>query len=210
LNNHWLQLQKIGNQLSKERTAAAKSISPNITAALKQLGIPDATFLIEIEHNADEKPGKSGFDRIYFNFSANKGIGVQDVSKVASGGEISRIMLALKALMSHSNKFPTLIFDEIDLGISGEVAIKMGALMKELSKAHQLVCITHLPQIAAMGQKHFKVQKMQQNNKSYSTLTELDSNERVTEIGQMIGGIEAGESALQSAKELLQKFAAVV
>ena len=189
---------------------ASSQIGDTIAETLKQLEIPDANFEVEIETNKTNPTAKSGFDKFNFNFSANKGIGLKDVSQVASGGEISRIMLALKALMSESNQFPTLIFDEIDLGISGEVAIKMGALMQELSEKHQLVCVTHLPQIAAMGQRYFKVHKTNHNDKSQSNLKQLNTAGRISEIGEMIGGAQAGESALQSAKEVLQKFAATV
>jgi DNA repair protein RecN (Recombination protein N) len=206
----WIAVLQTGKKLSQKRQKASGQIGNTITETLKQLGIPDASFAVEIESSEENPSAKNGFDKFNFNFSANKGIGLKDVSQVASGGEISRIMLALKALMSESNQFPTLIFDEIDLGISGEVAIKMGALMQELSEKHQLVCITHLPQIAAMGQRHFKVHKTSHNNKSYSTLRQLSTTERIAEIGEMIGGAQAGESALQSAKELLQKFAATV
>lgn len=193
-------------KLHRRRQKTARQLSPTITALLKQLGIPDAQFAIECAAHAGQFQ-KWGIDKIEFVFSANKGLEPQDVSKVASGGEISRIMLALKTLMSNSNKFPTLVFDEIDLGISGEVAIKMGALMQELSQRHQLVCITHLPQIAAMGQHHFRVRKLQEKNRSYSTIEPLSTQERIAEIGQMIGGNNASETALNSAKELLQKFA---
>lgn len=206
----WIAVLQTGKKLSQKRQKASAQIGNTITETLKQLGIPDANFAVEIESSEENPNAKNGFDKFNLNFSANKGIGLKDVSQVASGGEISRIMLALKALMSESNQFPTLIFDEIDLGISGEVAIKMGALMQELSEKHQLVCITHLPQIAAMGQRHFKVHKTSHNNKSYSTLRQLSTTERIAEIGEMIGGAQAGESALQSAKELLQKFAATV
>ncbi|MFY0672738.1 MAG: DNA repair protein RecN [Bacteroidia bacterium] len=206
----WIAVLQTGKKLSNKRKKSSVQIGDTITETLKQLGIPDANFHVEIESHESNLSAKNGFDNFNFNFSANKGIGLKDVSQVASGGEISRIMLALKALMSESNQFPTLIFDEIDLGISGEVAIKMGALMQELSQKHQLVCITHLPQIAAMGQRHFKVEKTSFNDKSFSTLKQLGATERITEIGEMIGGEQAGESALQSAKELLQKFAATV
>lgn len=206
----WIAVLQTGKKLSQKRQKASTQIGNTITETLKQLGIPDANFAVEIKSSEENPTAKNGFDKFNFNFSANKGIGLKEVSQVASGGEISRIMLALKALMSESNQFPTLIFDEIDLGISGEVAIKMGALMQELSKKHQLVCITHLPQIAAMGQRHFKVHKTSHNNKSFSTLRQLGTTERIAEIGEMIGGAQAGESALQSAKELLQKFAVIV
>ena len=195
-----------GNGLSQQRVKAAAAISKNMEQTLKQLGIPDAQFEIAVISDA-EKPHKFGVDQTQFLFSANKGMAKSDVSKVASGGEISRIMLALKTMMSDSSSFPTLIFDEIDLGVSGEVAIKMGHMIQRLSQRHQVVSITHLPQIAAMGSAHFRVKKVFEKDRSYSTIEPLHPDDRITEIGQMIGGMDAGASAIESAKELLQKFA---
>lgn len=196
-----------GNKLSGKRQKAAAAISKNMEQTLKQLGIPDAQFEIEVVSDS-AKPNKFGLDQTQFLFSANKGMAKSDASKVASGGEISRIMLALKALMSDSSSFPTLIFDEIDLGVSGEVAIKMGYMIQRLSQNHQVISITHLPQIAAMGNAHFRVKKVFEKDRSYSTIEPLHPDDRIAEIGQMIGGVDAGTSAIESAKELLQKFAA--
>lgn len=199
-------LLNAGQELSKHRQTAAKAISKNLVQTLKQLGIPDAQFDIAVIPD-NERPNRHGLDQTQFLFSANKGMAMNDVSKVASGGEISRIMLSLKGLMSDTNTFPTLIFDEIDLGVSGEVAIKMGHMIQRLSQNHQVISITHLPQIAAMGNAHFRVKKVWEQDRSYSTIEPLNASDRVTEIGQMIGGQNAGSSAIESAKELLQKFA---
>lgn len=192
--------------ISLQRKAMAKEISPGLVHMLRALGMPSAQFSIVV--TPLDRPELHGADEVEFLFSANKGHAVQAVAKVASGGEISRIMLALKALMSKSKRFPTLVFDEIDLGISGEVAIKVGELIQTLSREHQIVCITHLPQIAAMGTRHFRVSKYEDQGRSYSHIDHIKGKDRIKEIGQMIGGLNAGDNAMRSAQELLQKFAA--
>lgn len=198
-----------GSKLTTTRVTAANEVNEAVTILLRELGMPDAIFKIDFEQLPIELAGANGFDKTRFLFSSNKGNNPQSVSQVASGGEISRIMLALKYLLAGSSRFPTLIFDEIDLGISGEVAIKMGSLLNKLSRQHQIVSITHLPQIAAMGTTHFKVSKTSDQNRSYSHITRLGEGERIQEISQMIAGASAGENAVESAKELLQKFAAL-
>lgn len=200
---------EVGQELTSSRATAAREVNDAVTLLLRELGMPDAAFEIDFEPLPIESVGVNGFDRTLFLFSSNKGKAPQPVSKVASGGEISRIMLALKYLLAGSSRFPTLIFDEIDLGISGEVAIKMGSLLNKLSRQHQIVSITHLPQIAAMGTTHFKVSKTSDQDRSYSHITRLGEGERIQEISQMIAGVSAGENAVESAKELLQKFAAL-
>lgn len=194
--------------LHERRQQIAPKVGQQIAQMLRELGMPDATFTVEIEwqdHPSQWQPG--GADKVRFLFTANKGGQLGDVAKVASGGEMSRIMLALKTALAGTARFPTLVFDEIDLGISGEVAIKMGRLVADLATKHQVISITHLPQIAAMGQNHFRVSKHADNDKSYSTIDQLSTSQRIEEISQMIGGAAASHNAVESAKELLQKFA---
>lgn len=198
---------KTAKKLSESRIKIAKQIEQKMHTLLKGLGIPDAYFKIETEPLAFEKYSLKGAEKINYLFSANNGIRASFVHQGASGGELSRIMLALKYLLADSSHFPTMVFDEIDLGISGEVAIQMGKIIQKLSQSHQVLSITHLPQIAAMGKAHFKVTKEKIDNQSFSTLRQLTDDERVNELGQMIAGNLAGEQALQSARELLQKFA---
>lgn len=196
------------DSLRESRSGVREALTDSIVESLRQLGIPDAQFSIELASLPLDKASYAGMDSVQFYFSANAGRAMGPLSQVASGGELSRIMLALKSLLAGSRRFPTLIFDEIDMGISGEVAVRMGQMIKALSEKHQVVSITHLPQIAAMGQAHFKVSKETQNGLSSSKLELLNTSERTREIGEMIAGKEAGEKALSSAKELLQKFAA--
>lgn len=196
---------KKADTLTKSRLKAVKPINDTLTQMLQQLGIPDAEFVLQVGRSEQLKA--HGADEIDFLFSANKGKSPAEVSKVASGGEISRIMLAIKTIMSNVANSATLVFDEIDLGISGEVAIKMGHLIKKLSSRRQVISITHLPQIAAMGKAHFRVRKLRGESQTLSTIERLSDEERVTEISEMIGGQQASATAIESAKELLQKFA---
>ena len=145
----------------------------------------------------------NGKDELQFLFSANKGTDFGLLKKVASGGEMSRIMLAVKAILAQYSKLPTLIFDEIDTGVSGEIAIKMGEIMKEMSQGMQIFAITHLPQIAAKGDAHFKVFKSTIGNVTQSELKLLSGEERVVEIAQMLSGTVISDSALNHAKALL-------
>jgi DNA repair protein RecN (Recombination protein N) len=140
---------------------------------------------------------------IQFLFSANKGIALQEMSKAASGGEFSRLMFAIKSLLAEKIHLPTIIFDEIDTGISGEIALKMGGLMQVMGQKHQMICITHLPQIAAKGQYHFFVYKDHSGAVSSSNIKQIETQERVSKIAEMIAGNNPGETALQSARELL-------
>ena len=199
-------LSLTSQKLSQSRIKAAKKASKTVSEILIQLGIPENDFAIEVEANSTMDFQPHGWDSISFLFSANKGKAAIEVSKGASGGEISRIMLALKVLLSKSGHFSTLIFDEIDLGISGEVAIKMGELMKELSEHHQLISITHLPQIAAMGQRHFQVSKKTSAGQTISSIIALNSDQRIGEIAGMIGGKNASQTAKDSALELITTY----
>jgi len=192
-------------KMADDITATRKKALPGLTTALedmlKDLGMPEARFNLGLKP-LDEL-SFNGRDRLIFKFTANKGVDFKDLKKVASGGEQSRIMLSLKSILAAHTKLPTLIFDEIDTGVSGEVADKIGLLMKRMSSRLQLISISHLPQIAAKGKVHFKVYKSQQNNETTTKIRELNKEERVEEIAQMLGGVKMSTSAIAHAKQLL-------
>ena len=190
-----------GTVLSKTRAKAAKVIEKEVLTKLALLGIPNARFTIEITQKAI---GKDGFDKVNFLFSANKGTALSPISQVASGGEIARLMLALKAMISGQVKLPTIIFDEIDTGVSGRIAEQMANIMEEMGNNNrQVISITHLPQIAAKGKHHYKVTKSETSDGTKSELTQLTDEQRITEIAQMLSGSNITEAAISNAKELL-------
>ena len=152
---------------------------------------------------SDSHLGADGSDQVRFLFSANKGHALAEMSKVASGGELSRLMLSIKSLIAKYTALPTIIFDEIDTGISGEVANKVGQIMERLAGNLQVISITHLPQIASKGQSHYFVYKDNDSATTYTRIRQLDKQERVVEIANMLSGDKPGESALQNARELL-------
>jgi len=157
---------------------------------------------VSIEHQA-VSPTLTGIDDINFLFTANKGMKPAPLKNVASGGEFSRLMLCIKYILASKVALPTIIFDEIDTGVSGEVAIRVGNMMQDMANAHQLMAITHLPQIAAKGDKHYFVYKDNSSERTISMIKQLDSEERVNEIAQMIGGINPSEIAYLNARELI-------
>ena len=195
------QLDALALTIHQKRTKAVPVLSDKLIAILATLGMPNVRFNIEIK--ATETYFQNGKDEIQLLFSANKGTDFGLLKKVASGGEMSRIMLAVKAILAQYSKLPTLIFDEIDTGVSGEIAIRMGEIMKEMSQTMQIFAITHLPQIAAKGNAHFKVFKSTVGDDTQSELKLLNEEERVLEIAQMLSGAIVSDSALNHAKSLL-------
>jgi DNA repair protein RecN (Recombination protein N) len=193
-------VKTIASKLSESREKIFKSLCKQIVKLLQELSIPDAS--LQIENNVTI-PTPSGIDKIEILFSANKGIAPRPLAQVASGGEFSRLMFAIKYVMAEKTAMPTLILDEIDNGVSGEVAIKLGNLMKTMAKNHQLISISHLPQIAAKGDAHFVVYKNNSTAKTTSSIKRLDEGERVEEIAKMIGGAKPSKVALENAQELL-------
>jgi DNA repair protein RecN (Recombination protein N) len=167
---------------------------------LKELGIPDAKVKIESE---DTVAGPTGKDVIEVFFSANKGIDVRPLAQVASGGEFSRLMFCIKYIMAEKTAMPTLVLDEIDTGVSGEIAISLGRLMKDMAQRHQVISISHLPQIAARGDAHYYVFKNSTSKKTVSSIKKLSETERIEEVAKMIGGAKPSASAIQNAKELI-------
>ncbi|WP_036877345.1 DNA repair protein RecN [Xylanibacter oryzae] len=190
--------------LSAERRKSSKIIEKDVLKRLQTLGLPKVRFEIEFQHC---DLCNNGNDKVSFMFSANPGTQLQQVSQVASGGEIARLMLSLKAMISGAVKLPTIIFDEIDTGVSGSIAEKMARIMQEMANNdRQVISITHLPQIAAMGTTHYKVYKEQTSTGTKSNMKKLSADERIKEIAQMLSGSTLTKAALQNAKELLNQI----
>ncbi len=194
-------VNQVATLITNARLEAIPVLSQQIESILSQLGMVDAKIVFDIQQT--ENFTKFGKDNINLLFSANKGMEIGAIKKMASGGEMSRIMLAVKAVLANYSKLPSIIFDEIDTGVSGEIAIKMGEIMKEMSKNMQVFAITHLPQIAAKGDQHYKVFKYNVNNDTLSELKLLNDEERITEIAEMLSGKNISDSAINHAKELL-------
>ncbi len=195
-------VEKKADALTKLRTKAAQQIEKEMQGRLVPLGMPNVRFSISV---TKEQPGNNGQDKIAFLFSANTSTPLQPVSQVASGGEIARVMLSLKAMISGAVKLPTIIFDEIDTGVSGKIAEKMAEIMQEMgNNERQVISITHLPQIAALGSTHYKVSKEETPQGTTTSMTMLTSDERVREIAQMLSGSDVSDAAIQNAKELLK------
>ncbi len=193
-------LLQSATELRATRQKAFAPLQKQITALLKELGIPNATLDIEL---SETTPGPSGADRIDLLFSANKGVPPRPLAQVASGGEFSRLMFCVKYVMAEKTAIPTLVLDEIDNGISGEIAIRLGQLMKLMARKHQLITISHLPQIAAQGDTHYFVYKDNTAKKTVSSIRLLSESERIEEIAKMIGGNNPSRIALENAQELL-------
>lgn len=205
----------LAKNLSKKREQAAKLVKKGIEETLKELGIQHPQFKTQIvnKQNDDESgvfaDGKyfnstsKGIDEVEFFISANPGEDLKPLSKVASGGEVSRIMLSLKSTLAKNDKLPLLIFDEIDVGISGRVAQKVGKALKNLSAFHQVISITHLPQIAGFADHHFSIEKVTQNERVISSIKKLPESERITEIARLLSGEKITEASLKSARELI-------
>ena len=196
-----IELDAFSATIHQNRTKAIPVLSQKLISILETLGMPNVRFNMELLPS--ETYFQNGKDELQFLFSANKGTDFGLLKKVASGGEMSRIMLAVKAILAQYSKLPTLIFDEIDTGVSGEIAIRMGEIMKEMSATMQIFAITHLPQIAAKGDSHFKVFKSTVDDDTQSELKLLSQDERVIEIAQMLSGAVVSDSALNHAKALL-------
>ena len=192
---------KTGRLLHKQRQKAIPLLKEQLEAYLAELGLPNARFKFELI--ASENFRKNGTDSLELLFTANKGLSFGSLKKIASGGEMSRIMLSVKAILARYKKLPTIVFDEIDTGVSGEIANQMARIMGEMSNSTQLLSITHLPQIAAKGEYHIKVYKEDVNDVTRTRLRSLNLDERIVEIAQMIGGNNVTAAAIANAKELL-------
>ncbi|MCP9754206.1 DNA repair protein RecN [Lacihabitans sp. CCS-44] len=193
--------QKDASTLSESRKKVIQPLVDKIQGLLAELGMPDARLLIGTKEKAF---ASDGIDDLIFEFSANKGSTPKPLKDVASGGEFSRVMLSLKYVLAEKKSLPTIIFDEIDTGISGEVAIKVGKMLTEMSSKLQVIAITHLHQIAGKGQTHFYVYKDNSDTKTVSLMRKLEADERIIEVAKMIGGQNPSESAIRSAIEMLE------
>lgn len=208
---------EIAKKISEIRKLVADRIRTDVISTLADLGISDSDFRVQIINNqanesaanyiiVDEvkyKFNSKGFDEVEFLLSTNLGEDLKPLSKVASGGEVSRIMLALKSILAKSDKLPLLIFDEIDTGVSGRIAQKVGATLKSLSQFHQIISITHLPQIASLSDEHFSVEKKKIGTRVVSSIRKLDREEKINEIAKLLSGEDITEASLMSAKELM-------
>ena len=195
-------VQSLGLRLTESRRKAAVEVQRQMTERLLPLGMPNVRF--EVEMTQKEEADASGLDKVAFMFSANKNMALQNMSQVASGGEIARVMLSLKAMISGAVKLPTIIFDEIDTGVSGSIADKMAKIMREMGdNSRQVISITHLPQIAAMGQHHYKVYKTDSTEATNTHIAMLTEEERVEELASMLSGEIRSEAAISNAKVLL-------
>ena len=219
LSNNIIELRrKAGNvakKLSKERIETAKLVKKGIEKNLKELGIPDPEFETNIKNKkAENNTGvyvngnffsatSTGIDEVEFFISTNPGEDLKPLPKVASGGEISRIMLSLKSTLAKNDKLPLLIFDEIDVGISGRIAQKVGNALKELSKYHQIISITHLPQIAGLADRHYSIEKTKKDDRVVSSIKILNNSERIKEVAKLLSGENVTETSLKSARELV-------
>lgn len=190
----------LADELSAKRLSVMPTIESRLVGQLIQLGIPKAVLRLETARKALDSDGQ---DQIAFLFSANAQTSPQPIERIASGGEISRIMLCIKSLIAEFTSLPTLLFDEIDTGVSGEIAHKMGEIMKSIAQKRQVLCITHLPQIAVKGKNHFKVLKTEQKGKTLTKVYTLNSDERLTEIALMLSGANLTDAAIHNARQLL-------
>lgn len=197
------QVVKLAAELTKQRKSAAKEIEKQMQSRLIPLGMPNIQFKVEL--TPDKEPDANGMDKVAFLFSANKNSALQNVATVASGGEIARVMLSIKALIAGTMNLPTIIFDEIDTGVSGEIAEKMACIMQEMGQnGRQVISITHLPQIASLGSVHYKVYKKDNETETTSHIRKLTEEERVEEIAHMLSGSTLTEAAINNAKALLK------
>lgn len=201
LSKHRIALRGACNKLTDARKAAAASLEEKVSEQLSQLNFNDSRFSIDFRE-ADDFSAE-GTDLVEFMISTNRGEALKPLSKIASGGEMSRIMLAFKKIIGDYDEIPTMIFDEIDAGISGVAASVVGRKMREISRSHQIICITHLPQIAAYGDHHYRIEKSSDESSTYTSVTELSEEERTAEIARLLGGETVTETTLQSARELL-------
>ena len=196
------QLSSLAKTLHDKRCQAAKAFGEKVTELVQQLAMPFAQFQVSVE--SQDSFGSKGSDEIRFLFSANKGIAVDDLRRVASGGELSRLMLSIKSAVSSYNYIPTLIFDEIDTGVSGEVAAKIGGIMRQMGRSLQLISITHLPQVASLAEHHYFIYKDNEGSRSQSHICMLNAEERVTEIAKMLSNDKVTPEALRAAEVLMK------
>ncbi len=198
---YFQQMEKSAASLSEKRRGSLQKIESTVESSMSLMGMPLAKLSVDMQKSSQYT--LDGADEVTFLFSANKDKRMLPIAEIASGGEVSRVMLSLKSLLSEVKKMPTIILDEVDTGISGEVAARMGEVMAAMGKRMQVVAITHLPQIASKGESHYKVYKEEDGDRVVSHIVKLSADERVSEIAQMLSGLNPSEAAIQNAKDLL-------
>ena len=192
-------------KLSQKRSKAASKLAKQVTAIIQELGMPAGKFSISLIARETSTPHRHGLESISFEVAANPGQPAKPLAKVASGGELSRISLAIEVLLCNSQQIPTLIFDEVDTGIGGAVAETVGRQLRNLGESHQVLCVTHLPQVAALGHQHFQVSKELGKNSTQTNIVELSENARQDEIARMLGGVEITSQTLAHAEEMISR-----
>ena len=197
------QLIEQSEKLHQNRQKVVAAFQKGVEANLKQVGMPNASFLADIQKLKNNQLNDNGSSEVKFLFSANKGFAPQEIKEVASGGELSRLMLSIKSQVASADHLPTMIFDEIDTGISGEVALRVGEIMRTMSKGHQLICITHVPQIARIADRHFYIYKDSSKGRTNTRIKILEGQDRIIEIAKMLSGEKVSDAALANARELV-------
>jgi len=203
LDKEFKELNTVADQLHAAREKVLRDFQTHVVVLLAKVGMQNSVFKVDIRKLDARQLNDNGLTDLRFLFSANKGFAPHEIKDVASGGELSRLMLCIKSLVADADALPTMIFDEIDAGISGEVALKVGEIMKKLSRNHQLICITHLPQIARTGDMHLYIYKETKDNRTQTRLRELKGEERIIEIAKMLSGDRVSEASLANARELI-------
>ncbi len=203
IDEHQQQWGKLAGRLSRSRRKAVELLAAQVSATMQQLSMPDGRFSVKLDSIEQQQPTAQGLETIEFFFSANPGQPQQPLSKAASGGELSRISLAIQVATIGLAKIPTLIFDEVDVGIGGGVAEIVGKLLRKLGEERQILCVTHLPQVAAQAHHHLLVEKQRHNNSTQTRITSLEESQRVNEVARMLGGVEMTERTLKHAQEML-------
>lgn len=197
--------RKLAGKLSKQRQQAARHLSKHITDAMQELSMGGGQFDVQLEPLADDSPSANGLERVEFLVSANPGQPLKALTKVASGGEISRISLAIQVCTTQSALIPTLVFDEVDVGIGGRVAEIVGQRLRKLAESRQVLCVTHLPQVAALGHHHLQVSKHVDGKLTITQIQPLQAEQRVDELARMLGGLEITEQTLSHAREMIER-----
>ncbi len=195
----------VAHKLSKSREKAAKKLEPEITQTIQELSLPHGQFYIQLIQEEKFSVSTHGLEKIIFQIKTNAGQAMQPLAKIASGGELSRISLAIHMATAGQHTIPTLVFDEVDVGIGGGTAEKVGKILRRLGQTHQLLCITHQPQVAAQGENHLLVEKIQEKNATYSQIRHLNQQEKMNEIARMLGGVEITKKTLEHAREMVEK-----
>ena len=196
---------RLAQKLGKSRRSAARKLGKAVTESMQTLGMEGGRFEVSVTPLEPQAPAATGLERIAFMVSANPGQPLKPLAKVASGGELSRISLAIQVITARDSRIPTLIFDEVDVGIGGRVAEIVGQLLRTLGEQRQVICVTHLPQVAALGHHHLQVSKTADRNQTHSHIAILDADARVDELARMLGGIEITEQTLSHAREMIER-----